>query len=210
MNITKKVLFFSIFFFISMNAKAQFGFKAGINLPNVSVENNYSFINIETENKIGFNFGAFVNVKEDRSFSISTGLTFERKKIKGKGFINPFSTQTAEQQVDYLIYSVTGKYTFLELEKTSPYVFLSPRLNFYLGNEISPTIPQSQQDIITDKMKKLGFGLSIGGGVEFARNNPVIPFMELQFSPDFFNAYDDRFISFKSNAIEIMIGARIK
>jgi hypothetical protein len=194
----------------STDTFAQYGFKAGINIPNVTVDRR-TFTPPEIENKIGFNIGAFINVKNYTNFSIESGLTFERKMIKGKGFAT-FSNTSAEMMVDYLIYSVTGKYTFLENEKTSPYLFISPRLNFYLGNDYtsSPELSQSSKDIISDKMKKVGFGTSIGGGLEIMRDNDVIPFFEVQFSPDFFNAYDSPDLKFKSNSIEALLGIRFK
>jgi hypothetical protein len=204
----KTLLTFIIILFFSTLSHAQFGFKAGVNIPNVTVDSR-TFTQPEVKDKIGFNFGAFISIREYETFSIRSGLTFERKNIEGKRFATT-SGASAEMSVDYLIYSVTGKYTFMEYNKTSPYLLFSPRLNFYLGNDYtsSPQLSQSQQDIISDKMRKIGFGLSIGAGIEFMREKNVIPFIEVQFSPDFFNGYDSEIISFKSNSIEAMIGIR--
>lgn len=208
-SLVRKSLICIIILFSATITHAQYGFKAGVNIPNVTVDSR-TFTVPEVNNKIGFNIGAFISIREYETFSLRSGLTFERKSIEGKRFATP-SGSSAEMSVDYLIYSITGKYTFLEwYSKTSPYLLFSPRLNFYLGNDYSsnPQLSQSQEDIISDKMRKIGFGISMGGGIEFMRDKNVIPFLEVQFSPDFFNSYDSEIISFKSNSIEAMVGIR--
>lgn len=213
MDSTTKIVILLLTFIVSTNANAQFGIKAGINIPNVSVDNGYSNVKINTDEVIGFNFGAFLDFKQYNNFTLSSGLTYQRKSIKGKGFANPLSTAEAEMYIDYVVYSVTAKYLFVPKENTSTFLSIAPRLNFYVGNKYEPkgfTLSQSQRDIVTNNIRKLGFGVSFGAGIDFARKSSVSPFFELLFSPDFYNAYEDGLLSFKSNAIEANIGLRFK
>lgn len=216
MKSTKTILLLTfIFFIINLDANAQFGFKGGINLPNVTAKNKYNNFKIDPENKIGFNAGIFLDIAKIEGIQLTSNLTYSKKMISGNyGFTQLVVTYGTDLSVDYLIYSLSGKYNFLERRsQINPFIYFAPRLNIYLSSaatESDSKVPHSVQDIISDKLTKFGFGVSIGAGIDIETETKVMPFVEVQFSPDFFNAYDDGYLSFKSNSVEALVGIRFK
>lgn len=201
-----------LIFFVVTSLHAQYGLKAGINIPNVSVNYNY----VEPENKIGFDIGILLDIAKIEGIHLTSTLTYSKKSISGRFGYDQSSPGQTDISVDYLIYSLSGKYNFLnQKEDVNPYISFAPRLNIYLSNSYTggsggeaPPL-EVIQDFISDKITKFGLGISIGAGFDVKTTSPVSPFFEIQFSPDFFDSYDDGFLRFRSNSIEAMLGIRI-
>ena len=140
-------------------------------------------------------------------------MSYVRKQISGRfGFVNPSTSDMAEMSVDYLVYSLIGKFNVFEMQKLTPYIYFAPRFNVYLSNNYEQEVqevPQSTRNVISNNLTKFGFGVSLGVGTSINTGSRVTPFFEAQFSPDFFNAYDDGYITFKSNSFELLAGIRI-
>ena len=189
--------------------KHSLGFKAALTLSNPSIDVTSTSAKIDLINKIGFTFGGFFDLIQSDKFTLQTELYYSRKIVKADynpGIYGNPSNYT--HRVDYMIYGVSFKYNFIEKD-VSPYVYLEPRLNFYLGDksmEASVEIPKKTLDLISERMTKLGFGINLGGGVDLMRGTDFNFFLEVQFCPDFFNAFEDGYAEAKSNSIEFRIG----
>ena len=189
--------------------KHSIGFKAALTLSNPSIDLTSTTANIDLTNKIGFTLGGFFDLIQSDKFTLQTELYFSRKIVKADytpSFYGNPSNFT--HSVDYIIYGVSFKYNFIEKD-VCPYVYLEPRLNFYLGDksmEASEEIPQNTLDLISERMTKLGFGINLGGGLDLMRGTDFNFFLEVQICPDFFNAFEDGYAEAKSNSIEFRIG----
>ena len=189
--------------------KHSLGFKAALTLSNPSIDVTSTSAKIDLTNKIGFSFGGFFDLIQSDKFTLQTELYFSRKIIKAD-YIPSFYENPSNytHRVDYVIYGVSFKFNFIEKD-VSPFVYLEPRLNFYLRDksiEASEEIPLNTNDLISERMTKLGFGVNLGGGVDLMRGTDFNFFLEVQFCPDFFNAFEDGYVEAKSNSIEFRIG----
>jgi hypothetical protein len=112
--------------------------------------------------------------------------------------------------MDYLDYGVPFRYNFLS-SKIIPYIYLTPRVSFYLGNNISAesdTVAQSVQDIISEGLNKFGVGFSGGIGADLNLNKGMSLLFEIQFSPDLFDTYYSEDFNVRSNSLEVRTGLK--
>jgi|WetSurMetagenome_2_1015567.scaffolds.fasta_scaffold264659_1 hypothetical protein len=208
LKILLSVLF--IFAFTSLSISQNnliFGIKAGVTLSNPSIEPNSNY-NIDAKSGLGFNFGISVDVIRVNNFTLSSELYYTNKRTDFTYKYGSYSTFSLTQNVDYLIYGITGKYKF-DLHSFRPYIFAEPRLNFYLGDDIvqaSYPISPAYKEMISDHYKKFGFGFNFGAGIDFIRSSNYYMFAEAHFCPDLFTSYEDTNGKAKSNAFEFKIG----
>ncbi len=209
-----------LIFFINHKILSQdmgYGFKGGVTLSyfyDNSIRS-YSNFDIGTKTGTGFNAGVFVDIISSENFVVSSELYFNRKtassdpKINGN-IIDLFPEDGIDVLLDYLDYGVPIRYGFTKT-KAVPYVYLTPRVNFYLGNDISnpgDTVAQSVKEIISEGLTKFGFGFSGGAGVDIRLQKSLSLLFEIQFSPDLFDTYYSEDFSIRGNTLEVRTGLK--
>jgi len=215
----KKIIFI-IILLSAVTAGAQekinFGFKAGLTVSSPSVNlsadyTKYSETNLKTG--ISFLFGAYIDLIKTEKLTIAPELYYNKKTTsvvyKSKdNFGNVYSTLNGDASADYLIFGLEGKY-FFNKKSYLPYLIAEPRLSFYLGDNIKNTnikIPLNTLDYVSECYKKIGFGLNLGAGMHFVKEDDFNMFFEVLYSPDFYDSYDDNVNKIKNTGFEIKAG----
>ncbi len=209
MKIKILLLFISINFNLFSQSIYSVGFKAGISIPNVSIDNKLQNTNIEISNKIGFNAGIFVNILSAGQFKLSSELYYNQNfvNVKSSYTYSQFVNST-DYKVEYIAYGLISKYHFTK-SSIKPYIFAGPNLSFYIADgPISSTysIPNGTLIQITDNINKTIFSISLGGGVEFKVSKKTSIIAETQFIPGLMNTYEEASISAKTNSLEFKTG----
>jgi hypothetical protein len=210
-----KKLLIVIIVLIAVTANAQtgrgFGFKAGVNFSNPMYTLDSKDANVNLTGGMGFMAGAFVDLINVKGLTLSSELYFNRKIGKGEiGFPGIYMNQTiytsADARIDYLVFGIMGKFN-MDFEKITPFIILEPRVNFYINDKV--TVSNNvyfDENFVSDQIRKIGFGVNLGLGMDFIKTKNNRTFFEILYCPDFFNTYEDGLGKVKSNAIEIRLG----
>lgn len=192
---------------ITFSVQTQIINNSGVKLGLISSDLSYNNFQTtpETERKLGFVGGAFVEWFNNPIFSMITQIEYVQKGysyeivVTGEGGPESLGTKTYNNNLDYLSIPVyaKGKITFSSL---MPYVFAGAKVDFLLGysTEFDSTI--------FSKFKNTTFGGVIGIGVQPMLNIPLNPFLEFRYDFDFTNSYDENGMTIKNNAFVILLG----
>jgi opacity protein-like surface antigen len=208
----KKIVILLAFFLIPLTpAQAQlikgYGFKTGIAITNQDFNSTVGF-DFNFKNRLGFDFGGYVEWLDLKFFSVLTethymqkGMIDEIAKTDETG--KPAGTEKFNNRVDYLCLPILAKITY-QADGISPYLFAGPRFDFLLGYRSHKHL----WDHLYDKLKDLDIGLDIGIGAEVKLTRKVTLLPEFRFSPDVTYAYKAETLKVKNNALEILAGVR--
>ena len=152
----------------NVNAQdVKFGAKAGLNLSNVSIEIDGG---METDSKVGYNFGAFAEI------SLSEKLIFQPELL--------FSTQgfKVKQSIDEFSFEQTNKMNYLNVPLMFRYAVFNkfglevgPQVGFLLSanSEIKETFNGESETFdqdFKDSVKSIDFGLNFGASYDVSEN----------------------------------------
>ncbi|MDQ3019656.1 MAG: PorT family protein [Bacteroidota bacterium] len=213
--ISKIIFILLLLFILNQTLISQdkgLGFKGGITLSNfTSIKSPITDSEFPIDSKISFNAGVFIDVFKKENLVVSSGLYFNRKAgLVDVSIIGIPIYGGVDFTIDYLEYGIPLKYNFTK-SNFIPYIFLEPRVSFYLGSNFSndkDSIPQYYQTTVKEDLTKFGAGLSTGIGSEIKLDKKISILFEAQFSPDFFYTYSTDFIKTKSNSLEFRIGLK--
>lgn len=204
----KKLLILAVFLIsISFSVQAQIINNYGVKLGLISSDLSYNNFptTVETERKLGFVGGAFVEWFNNPIFSVITQIEYAQKGssyeivMTGEGGPEPIGTKTYSNKLDYLSIPIYAKFKIPSII-ISPYLFAGARVDFLLSysTEFDSTI--------FSKFKNTTFGGVIGIGVQPMLNIPLNPFLEFRYDFDFTNSYDENGMTIKNNAFVILLG----
>jgi hypothetical protein len=196
--------------------KINFGFKAGITVtsPSADIPTEYlKYNDVNLNTGISYLFGGYIDLIKSEKLTITPELYYNKKTTSVEYLIkdlsgNVYSKIKGDASADFLIFGIEGKY-FFDKKSYLPYLIAEPRLSFYLGDDIqntSFTIPPATKNYISDRYKKLGFGLNLGAGMHFVKEKSFNMFFEALYSPDFFNILDDNEYKIKNTGFEFKVG----
>lgn len=201
------LLLLLIFISISCSIQAQIINNYGIKLGLISSDLTYNNFPtpLETERKLGFIGGIFVEWFNNPIFSMITESEYAQKGssykivVTGEGGPEPLGSKTYNNNLNYLSIPVYVKAKILA-SGLVPYVFAGPRVDFLLSytTEFDSTI--------FSKFKNTTFGGVLGLGIQPLQIIPLKPFIEFRYDIDFTNSYDENGMTIKSNAFEILVG----
>jgi len=209
-----KVILLFIILNISLFSQSNFsgGFKFGVSLPNVSLNNKLQNTNIEISNKLGFNTGIFVNTISAGAYYLSSEIYYNQSFVNVKtSYLYSQSMENIDYKVEYIVYGLISKFHFTN-SLIKPYLFAGPTLSFYISDNptsSSFTIPGATLIKISDNLNKTIFSISIGAGFEIKVSNKLSVLAEGQFVPGVMNSYEEASISAKTNSLEFKCGIKI-
>jgi opacity protein-like surface antigen len=209
----KKIVILLAFFLIPLApAQAQlikgYGFKAGIAIANQDFNYTRGW-DLDFKNRLGFDFGGYVEWFDLRFFSVLTEVHYLQKgmidEIEISDFENPLLVEIVklDNRVDYLCLPILAKITY-RTNGISPYFFVGPRFDFFLGYQCERHL----WDQLYKKFKDVDIGLDVGIGTEVELTPKVTLLPEFRFSPDVTYAYKAETLKVKNNAFEILAGVR--
>jgi hypothetical protein len=192
---------------ISFSVQAQIINNYGVKLSIISSDLSYNNFptTLETERKLGFIGGAFVEWFNNPIFSMITQIEYAQKGssyeivVTGESDPTPIGTKTYNNNLYYIslpVY-VKAKITFSSL---IPYLFAGARVDFLLSYSTE------FDSLIFSKFKNTAFGGVLGFGIEPLLDIPLNPFLEFRYDIDFTNSYDQNGMTIKNNAFDVLIG----
>ncbi|MDO8549041.1 MAG: porin family protein [Ignavibacteria bacterium] len=217
----KKALFtiLTVSLLLSSSSLAQFGFKigpkAGINLANLSFDPDLQS-GIEKSSKLGFKFGAAVELGFIPMFAVQIEPMYVQKGAKVEG---PIFVDQNNQPVNG---SVTFNATFIEIPillklkiptpgGISPYFFVGPDIGILLSSNQEFEAPGFNQENDTkETTSSIDFVLDIGAGVGFSVGPIVVLTFDARYALGLSDLNDNpqnSNQSIKSTGIQILVGA---
>lgn len=206
------IIFFNVLDVFSQSYNPnKIGFFTGPSLSNISIETNpIQYSPAQDKVKFGYTAGISLDLLTSERFTFYSEL-FYHKKFGETLISTPFDNIIIKYNISYLSYDLSVRYD-LAGKTAVPFVFLGPRIDFYLADEISTgssavPFPLSKNEV-SEKIKRIGMGLSGGIGFEFYTGGIFSVQTSIQFSPSFYDIYKDEIIRVKSNSFELKIGSR--
>lgn len=203
------IIAIGLVFFCFSGAHAQllkgYGLKTGVVIANQDFEHIYGFFD-DTKNRAGLDFGVFIEWFSLPHLSALTEVHYTQKGMveevpRTDEFGHSISPLKLDNRVDYLSIPVLAKVTF-ETRPVSPYLFVGPRLDIFLGYE------SELSGEVYDDFKRTNMGGDLGIGVETS-TEPLKMLLEFRYSPDLNNAYETDLLKVKNNSFEILFGLRL-
>ena len=194
---------------ISSAAHAQtlqgYGVKAGVVIANQDFDYAED-LDFHTKNRVGFNFGVYVEWLNLPHLSLLTEAHYVQKGMIIENIVNNefgerIGIKEFDYRVDYLSVPILVKIS-VNSQGFSPYLIAGPRFDFLLGYD-SPG-----GGSLYDQFKDLDTGADIGIGLE-SNTEPLKILLEFRYSPDFSNAYKTDLLKVKNNSFEILIGLEL-
>ncbi len=211
-----KIFFITILTIIFLNAPDIFsqsynpnriGFFIGPALSNLTIDFDINTTEDEAENKkkIGFIAGASIDLLTSERFTLYSELYFNRKVGEGSRTGPTVGFTKVETTIDYISYDISGRFD-LAGKSVIPFIFAGPRIDFYLSDKIKTQVfPVSK---ISEKITRVGMGITGGIGLEFYTGEKFSFQTSLQFSPSFYDIYEDDYTNVKSNSFELKVGTK--
>ncbi len=209
------IIFLTIYFVNSHDILSQsynpnkIGFFIGPTLSNISIETNpMQYSPAQDKVKFGYTAGISLDLLTSERFTLYSELFYNKKS--GKTLIpSPFDNLTITFSIHYLSYDLSARYD-LAGKTAVPFVFLGPRIDFYLADKTESRFFSSSSIVnqVSEKIKRIGMGLSGGIGIEFYTGGKFSIQTSLQFSPSFYDIFKEDYIGAKSNSFEFKIGTR--
>jgi hypothetical protein len=178
----KKLLIVSalLIFVFSVNAQIGVGFKAGINLANMTIKNNGK--NVDTKMRKGLYLGAIVDISMSKMLSLQPGLFFSQKVVFFEDTYDDIGIELGgnnKLKINYLEIPI-NMVLKLGKGKAKYYLNAGPTIGYAINGktigEISTSfgsaiIPMSSEgepvefgsDI--DQIKRMDLGLNVGAGL---------------------------------------------
>jgi opacity protein-like surface antigen len=152
----------------NVNAQdVKFGAKAGLNLSNVSIEIDGG---METDSKVGYNFGAFAEISLLEKLIFQPELLFSTQGFKVKQSIDEFSFEQTNK-MNYLNVPLMFRYAVFNKFGLE----VGPQVGFLLSanSEIKETFNGESETFdqdFKDSVKSIDFGLNFGASYDVSEN----------------------------------------
>ncbi len=154
----KKLLLGAALAVSSLTFAQQFGVKGGVNVSNISDDNN-----VETNSKTGFYAGVFMNAPLAESFSIQPELLYNSVGSK-----YTYGDASSTLTLDYLTLPVMFQYNVVPqfyLEAGPEFGMLLNAKAKYEGGGLS-----GEADLDKDNFNSFNFGVGLGAGFNITNN----------------------------------------
>lgn len=183
-----------------------YGFKTGIAVASQYFDYAAGF-DLEYDNRIGFDFGGFVEWFDFYSFSVLTearyiqkGMTYE---LQCRDEYNlPTGTEEVDNRLDYLSVSLLVKWV-LKYKPISPYLIAGPRFDFLLGYK------SKYYSELYEEFEPIDVGGDIGIGGEFKFGQFPTILSEFRYNFYFTDAYKTNLLQVENRSFEILAGLRL-
>ncbi|MBV6478760.1 MAG: hypothetical protein HGGPFJEG_01517 [Ignavibacteria bacterium] len=209
-----------IVFLITVTASAQnqkAGIKAGMNLANISFDENATFFE-DVKNHTGFQVFVDYEVYENKLLTISaeSGYIlkgFENNLTSTNELGEPTGSAKVKNKMNFLDLSANLKFVYRS--GISPFLSITPSAGIYLGGSSSSSGSAATENMnamfetLLDSMNSVTFGFKFGAGAEFNNLIKSVPITaEIRYEPDLTKIYDKNSFSFKNKALEFNLGVK--
>jgi hypothetical protein len=173
-------------------AQISVGAKAGVNLANVNGDID------DTDMRIGFHVGGYVNVAFSDALSLQPELLFN-----SVGFKQTYSTGIDDVDVssnlNYISIPVSLMYAFGPVN-----VHAGPQIGFLMSAKTKSDVDELDGEDIKDNLKSTDLGFNVGAGVAFGKLN-----VTARYTIGLSNVSDNDDIDVKNGVIQVSLGYKL-
>jgi hypothetical protein len=183
----------------------SYGLKTGLCMANQDFDFSNE-INWDLQTRYGMRIGLFLELFENASFNLLLETSYAQKGMNVEfdmysDFEPTNNTITFNNRVDYLEFSIFGKYA-VNLSKLKPYFLVGPRIDFLLGYKSE----KGAFDEVYKKFESVDFGFSIALGLEIQLIKKYTFLFEGRYSPTMTNSYKTDILEIKNQSIDLLTG----
>jgi hypothetical protein len=144
---------------------------------------------------IGFNAGFFAEMLSSNTLNLVLESGYEQRGhileiIKTDEFGTELGTADFRYRTHYVTIGALGKINY-ETKSISPYLIIGPRLDLYLGYNVTfhnISIPPEHEEAFTksevhEQTKSVNYSLNLGAGLQFEKLLPFKTLIEFNYSP---------------------------
>lgn len=204
-------MLFTFQFHSSAQFLTGFGIKGGVTLSNQKFDYKSGF-DLDLKNITGFNGSVFAEFLNSKTINLYAETGYDRRGyilnvIRTDEFGNTIGEYDVKNITNYIFASVGAKLKF-PTKFVTPYILLGPRLDFYLGYNVSSTnYPEFFSDnVVLDDFKKIMFDLGAGVGIEFNRLLPYRIFIEANYYPGIITSYSNQYLNVWEHSFNFKLG----
>jgi hypothetical protein len=173
-------------------AQISVGAKAGVNLANVNgdVDN--------TDMKVGFHVGGYVNVAFSDALSLQPELLFNSVGYK-------YTTVSGVDEAD-----VTSNLNYISIPVSLMYSFgpanihVGPQIGFLMSAKTKSDVDELDGEDIKDGLKSTDLGFNVGAGVNFGKLN-----VTARYTIGLSNIVDEDDVDVKNGVIQLSLGYKL-
>jgi hypothetical protein len=209
--------FFLLPFSLNSQFLTGFGVKGGVTFGMQQMEFKPG-VNYMQKPIIGFNAGLYSEMLNNRMFNIVLESGYEQRghiqeNIKTDEFGTEIGTYEFRYRTHYITIGALGKIKY-ETKSVSPYLIIGPRLDLYLGYNVTYhniSIPPEHEEAFTksevhEQTKSINYSLNLGAGLQFEKLLPFKTLVEFNYSPPINSSYNSRVWLVKDHYFNIKLG----
>jgi len=195
-----------------------FGVKGGTTFGMQQMEFKPDDINYRQRSIIGFNAGLYAEILNNKTFNLVFESGYEQRGhvleiIRIDEFGTELGTGEFRFKTHYITIGALGKVMY-ETQNISPYLIIGPRLDLYLGYNITfrdiPLSPEDEEIFkkseIHENTKDVNYSLNFGAGLQFEKLLPFKTLVEFNYSPAINSSYNSRSAIVKDHYFNIKLG----
>ena len=213
----KKITFLvlCVLFIYPHNTSSQFltgfGVKGGLTFSNQRQDFRF---NIKIDNSFipGFNGSVFGEFLDNKTFNLFAEAGYDRRGyilnvIRTDEFGNKIGEYEVKNSTNYIFTSLGTKLKFPS-KYVAPYILLAPRLDFYLGYNVTSSEYSEfwTENTLLEEFKKVMFDFSFGAGIQFNRLLPYRTFIEANYNPGIITSFSNSNLDVWEHSFNIKIG----
>lgn len=207
-------LVLTVLFTCQLHTSAQFisgfGIKGGVTFSNQKFDYTNG-LDLDIKYLTGFNGSLFAEFLNNKTVNLYAETGYDRKGfminiIRTDEFGNKIGEYNVKNIGNYIFASVGAKLKF-PTRHITPYISLGPRLDFYLGGNVSsPEFQELWSHSILDDFKKVMLDLGAGVGIEFNRLFPYRTFIEANYHPGIITSFSNQYLNVWGHSFNIKLG----
>lgn len=213
----KKIIFLvlCVLFIYPHNTSSQFltglGIKGGITFSNQRQDFKFNVI-IDNSFILGFNGSVFGEFLDNKTFNLFAEAGYDRRGYifnitKTDEFGNKIGEYEVKNSTNYIFTSLGTRLKFPS-KYVTPYILLAPRLDFYLGYNVTSTEYSEfwTENALLEEFKNVMFDFSFGAGIQFNRLLPYRTFIEANYNPGIITSFSNSNLDVWEHSFNIKVG----
>jgi hypothetical protein len=204
-----------VLFIYPHNTSSQFltglGVKGGITFSNDKFIYEIGY-NLDAEYLTGFNGSLFAEFLNNKTVNLFAETGYDRRGfsfniIRTDEFGNQIGEYDVKNIANYIFVSAGAKLKF-PIKPVTPYILLGPRLDFYLGYNVSSPEHQELWNNVSvlDDFKKIMLDFGGGAGIEFNQLLPFRTFIEANYYPGIITSFSNQYLDVWEHSFNIKVG----
>lgn len=213
-------MFVMLFSYVSYSQfLTGFGIKGGVTLAEQDFDYSNNDLYFDPKPIIGFNASVFAEVINDKHFSLLADLGYEQRGnsfeiIRSDEFGNEIGRYDQFNRTHYISIGALARIRH-QGKSITPYFLLGPRLDLYLGYNISYSdnydypenlVGGGGENKLYEDTKNINYSVNFGAGLQFEKLLPFPTMIELNYAPLINSSYNNSLVIVKDQYVNLKLG----